>query len=163
MLVQCHFLPPPPKPLSHVIHPELHNINLHNATHSLISRNPREWMFIVQISLLIVKFLTLISFFLSLLQTIKEVNPHPHIAPCVNMWSVFFFCHLLNIDACICHITWTAKWNGPHHTLKMLQFVLFHSVTCYINSIVSRFHVNTTKPCDITCTLVATCVILRSN
>ena len=44
---------------------------------------------------------------------VKEVNPHPCIVPCVNMWSVtllflflFYFslCHLLNVGACICHI-----------------------------------------------------------
>ncbi len=68
-------------------------------------------MFVVQISLLIVTFLSLISRNLSLMQTTKEVNPHPRIAPCVNMWSVtffffffFFLCHLLNVGACICHI-----------------------------------------------------------
>ena len=55
-----------------------------------------------------------------------------------------------------------AKWSGPHHTIKMLHFVLFHSVTCYPNSIVSRILVNTTKLRNIKCTLVATCVILRS-
>ena len=47
--------------------------------------------------------------------------------------------------------------NDPH-----ISFVLFHSVTCYTNSIVSCIHVNTTKLCNITCTLVVTCVILRS-
>ena len=92
--------------VSSVVHPELRNINLHNITHSLISWNPRERMFVVQISLLIVIFISIISQMLSLMQTIKEVNPHPHIASCVNMWSVtflflflFFFslCHLLNV------------------------------------------------------------------
>jgi hypothetical protein len=28
---------------------------------------------------------------LSLMQTTKEVNPHPHIVPCINMWSVTLF------------------------------------------------------------------------
>ena len=40
--------------------------------------------------------------------------------------------------------------------------MLFHSVTCYTNSIVSRIHVKTTKLCNVTGTLVATGVILRS-
>jgi hypothetical protein len=71
------------------IHPKVRNINLHNVTHSLVSINPRERMFVVQISLLIVTFLSLIPPNLSLMQTTKE-NSHPHIVPCVNMWSVTF-------------------------------------------------------------------------
>ena len=89
------------------IHPKLRNINLHNVKHSLISWNPRERMFVVQYSLFIVTFLSLIPRNLSLMQATKEVNPHPRIAPCVNMWSVFFFsffsflCHLLNVGTCV--------------------------------------------------------------
>jgi hypothetical protein len=158
------------------VHLKLCNINLHNVTHSLISWNLREWMFLVQISLLTVTFHSLIPRNLSLMQTTKEVNPHPRIASCVNMWSVFFFfffflCPLLNVGACVFHIAWEGQveWttlgvgdrrtnsNCPH-----ISFVIFHSVTCYTNSMVSRIHVNTTKLCNITCTLVATCLILRS-
>ena len=100
---------------------ELH-LELHNITHSLIYQNPREWTFIVQISLLIVTFLSLISLILSLMQTIKEVNPQPRIAPCVNMWSVtflifffFFLCHVLNIGAHICHMAQEGQveWTTP--------------------------------------------------
>ena len=126
-------------------------------------------MFVVQISLLIVTFLSLVLRIVSLMQTIKEVNPHPCIAPCVNMWSVtfllfFFLCHLLNVGACMCHMYRPGRPSGVDHTtpLKMLNFVLFHSVTCYTNSTVSRIHVNTTKLRDIMHTLIATCVILQS-
>jgi hypothetical protein len=45
--------------------------------------------------------------------------------------------------------------NLPH-----ISFVLFHRVICYTNSIVSRIHANTIKLRNITCTLVATGVIL---
>ena len=107
-----------PRPNSFVrVHPKLQNFNLHNITHSLISRNPRERMFVVQISLLVVTFLSLISRSMSLKQSTKEVNPHHHIAPCVNMWSVCFFfsCHLLNVGACNCHIVWEGQveWTTP--------------------------------------------------
>jgi hypothetical protein len=37
------------------------------------------------------------------------------------------------------------RWSGPHHNIKMLHFLLFHSVTCYTNSIASPIHVNTTR------------------
>ena len=106
------------------VHPKLRNINPHNVTHSLISQNLGERMIVVQISLLIVTFLSLISRISSLMQTTKKVNPHPRIMPCVNMWSVtllilffFFLCHLLIVGACICHIAreGQAEWTTPHH------------------------------------------------
>jgi hypothetical protein len=53
-----------------------------------------------------------------------------------------------------------AKWSGPHYTIEMLQFVLFYTVTYDTNSIVSHVHVNTTKPRNITYTVVAIGVIL---
>ena len=133
-------------------------------------------MFIVQVSLLIVMFLSLISQNLSLMQTIKEVNPHPCIVPCVNMWSVtflffFFFFFLCHLVECWC-------MHPPHHlgrpsgvdytdmrtnsNCSHISFLLFHDVTCYTDPIVSRIHINTTKLRNITCTLVATGVILRS-
>ena len=93
------------------VNPNLRIINPHNVTHSLISGNRREQMFIVQISFLIVTFLSLISLILLLIQTTKEVNPHPHIMACVNMWSVtlflLFFLFLMPLVECWC-------MNMPH-------------------------------------------------
>ena len=53
---------------------------------------------------------------------------------------------------------------GPHHTtpLECCTLCYFYCVTCYTSSRVSCIHVNTTKLHNITCTLVATSVILRS-
>jgi hypothetical protein len=73
----------------------------HNVTYSRISWNPREQMFVVQISLLIVTFLSLVSRTLSSMQTTEEVHLHSRSAPHVNMWSftflllffLFFLCH----------------------------------------------------------------------
>ena len=105
------------------IHPRLCNINPHNVTHSLTSRNPRERMFVVQISFLIVTFLSLISRILSLVQTTQEVNPHPRIAPCVTMWSatfvfLFFFPFLMPLVECWCmHMSHhVGRPSGVDHT-----------------------------------------------
>ena len=165
-------------------HPKLRDINLHNVTHSLVSGNPRERMFVFQISHLIVTFLSLISRNLSLMQTTQKVNPHPCIAPCVNKWSVtflfffFFFLSLLLLSLVEC---WCmrpphrpGKQSGVDHThvgdgrtnsnCPHISFVSFHSVTCYTNSIASpTIHINTTKLRNITCTLIATGVILQSK
>ena len=57
-----------------------------------------------------------LSQLLSLMQATKEVNPHPRIVQCVNIWDVFFFflC-LLNVGACICHIAreGQVEWTTP--------------------------------------------------
>ena len=42
-----------------------------------------------------------------------------------------------------------------------ISLMLFHNVICYTNFIISRIHVNIVKLRNITCTLVATGVILR--
>jgi hypothetical protein len=126
MIKQQETSPPPGRSTSHLpLHPKLRNINLHNATYFLISQSHGEQMFVVQIPLLIVTFLSLISIFFPLMQTTEELNPHPRIAPCVNMWSVsfffffffFFFCHLLNVGACVCHIVWEGQveWTTLTH------------------------------------------------
>ena len=90
-------------------------------------------MFIAQISILNVTFLSLISRNLSLMQTTKEVNPHPRIAPCVNMWSVtflflfFFLCHLLNVNASIRDIAreGQVEWTTPMYVMgERIQIIL---------------------------------------
>ena len=40
------------------------------------------------------------------------------------------------------------------------DFVLFHNVTCYINTLLSCIHVNIAHLLNITCTSVTTCMIL---
>ena len=73
------------------IHPKLRNINLHYVIHSLISRNPREWMFVVQISLLIVIFLSLISWLFVINANHQRYQPRPsHCTMCQHIE-----CHLL--------------------------------------------------------------------
>jgi hypothetical protein len=42
-----------------------------------------------------------------------------------------------------------------------VDFVLFHNVTCYTNSLLSHIHVNTTSLLNIMCILDATSMILR--
>ena len=124
-------------PNVNLLHPKLRNIHPHNVTCSLISRNPRERMFVVQISLLIVTLLSLISWILSLMQITKEVNRHPHIAPCVNMWSVtflFFFFFFSSYATCwmLVHAYATlprkAKWSGPHHNTPLKCCTLCYSI-----------------------------------
>ena len=101
-------------------HPKLHSIKPPYCSQSLISQNPREHMFLVQISLLIVTFLPLTSRALPLMQTTKEVDSHPHIVPYVNMWSVFFYvCRSFN-SRCMDppQYSWTRKHypTVPHST-----------------------------------------------
>ena len=114
-------------------HSKLRDINLHHVTHSLISRNLREQMFIVRISLLIVTFLSFISRSLvTIVKLSEKSNPtHSHCAMCQHGE-----CHLL---------------------LLLLLLLIMPLVECW-----SRIHVNITKLHNITCTLIAAGVMLRS-
>ena len=113
------------------------------------------------------------------MQTTKEVNPQPRIAPCINMWSVtflflfFFFClwHLLNVGACVHHIAregqeeWTtlAQVTGDQFQISLRSPQCYSIMSCAtLISIVSCIHVNTKKLHNITCILVAKGVILWS-
>ena len=58
-------------------------------------------------------------------------------------------------------LVWEGQVEWDQHKWEENEFI-FHSVTCYTNYIVSRIHVNTPKLRNITCTLVATGVILPS-
>ena len=127
-------------------------------------------MFVTQISLLIVTFLSLISQILSLMQTTKK-STHTlalrHVPICGVSPSCSCSCSSYATCWMLVHAYATsprmAIWSGPHQWRWLENEFKFHSVTYYIDSmLVSLVHVNTTKLCNITCTLVATGVILRS-
>jgi hypothetical protein len=131
-------------------------------------------MSVVQISLLNVTFLSLISRNLSLMQTTREVNPHPHITPCQHvecllllrlllMPLVGWWCmHLPHHPGRPCGVDHTSVGDRiPNSNCPYIAFVLCHNATCYTDSTVPCIHVNTTKLCNSMCTLVATNVILQ--
>jgi hypothetical protein len=85
--------------------------------------------------------IVLISQILSLMQTTKHFNPYPRIAPCVSVWSVtflflffsFFLCGLLNVGACVRHITQEGQvvWATLAYVMgEQIQIVLT-SPLCY--------------------------------
>ena len=99
------------------------------------------------------------------MQIIKEVNPIPsRCAMCQYVECLLLL--LLPLVECWCMYTSAtsfgkAKWSGPHQQRWKYEFK-YHSVTCYTKYIISRMHVYTTKLRNITCTLAAIGVILRS-
>ena len=126
-------------------------------------------MRVVQISLLIVTFLSLTSQVFVIDANHQRSQPTPlHCAMCqyVEYHLLLLLLLLHPLVECWCmHLPQRmGRPSGVDHTtpFNMLHFMLFHSVTCYTNSLVSRIHINTTKLRNIMCTLVATSVILRS-
>ena len=140
-----------------ILHPKFRNINLHSVTRSLTSRNHRERIFTVQISLLIVTYLSLTSRICHWCKPPKK-STHTlallHVSTCGVSSSSSSSATCWMLVHAYATLSRKAKWSGPQHNIKMLHI-------CYANFIVSRIHVSTTKLCNIMCTLVATCVILR--
>ena len=131
-----------------VVHRNLRNINPHTITHSLISLNPRERMFMVQISLLIVTFLSLIPRVFFFVMNAKK-SAQPIVLRRVSICGVSSSRSSFSYAACWMLVLAYAtsrgkgKWSGPHQQRWEEKEFKFHSVTCYTNSIVSRIHVNT--------------------
>ena len=59
-------------------------------------------MYLSTWSLFIVTFISLTSQVIPIMQTTKEVNPHPHVTLHANIWSVFFFFFFLSHLNCWC-------------------------------------------------------------
>ena len=92
-----------------LLHPKLRNINPHNVTHSLVSQNPRERMLVVQISLLVVTFLSPISQNLSLMYHPRSQPTPSHYAMCQHVECLLLLMMMMMpLVECWCK-------HPPHH------------------------------------------------
>ena len=80
-------------------------ISTPTTSHTLISTNPRERMFVAQVSLLIVTFLSLISRNRSLMQTTQKSTHTSHCVMCRHVK-----CHLLIILLLLFHMPLVEYW-----------------------------------------------------
>jgi hypothetical protein len=72
--------------------------------------------------------------------------------------NLVFYCHIsfsyiicFNIKIIHQRIQTTSSHASRCHNCSV-DFVVFHNITCYTNSLLSQIHVNTTKLLNITCT-----------
>ena len=110
--------------LQTLVHPKLPNISSRNVTTLSDTRNPRERMFVVQISLFIVTFL-----FLTITKFVYDAKPSKqsthtlalfHVSICGVPPSYSYYFSSSTTCSMLVHASTTssrmAKWSGPHHT-----------------------------------------------
>ena len=154
-----------------IVHPKLRNINLHNIAHSLIFWKPRERMFAVSTSLLIVTFLSLISWIVVIdANHQRSQSTLLHYTRCQYVECHFLLLFLLLLPLVPLVEGWCmhmphrlGRPSGVDHTNVGERGMNLNSIESHatLMCIASCIHVKTTKLCNITCTLVATGVILR--
>ena len=100
-----------------------------NVTPSLLSRNPKEWMFLI-----------------------VDLVPYCHISlPCIMGFDIKM--NHQRIQTTHMHTSRCHHCNYCH--CCNVNFMSIHNTTCYIHPLLSYMHANTTKLMNITCTLVA--------